>query len=215
MSKSLFKDDDLILRDDAIGKLKPADSLSRAAVKLKRDPRLDEVFLLDPGNHRILQGKGVQPFNYNWLMLGFSLVSLVLVLVVLGFAVQSGFLLAAGQAFGLIALAFAGITGLTMILFAFLSVKLILADRDFAQNGVLLVGSLSSIGGEWQRSTGKNRPPQYKVTVAYNVELPDGKVITETAWANRRDLEDFNARPKRGTPVAVQYSTNSKKVRLL
>jgi hypothetical protein len=215
MSKTLFKNDDLILRDDAIGKLKTSDNLSRAAEKLKRDPRLDEAFLLHPENHRILQGKGVQPFNYNWLMLGFSLVSLVLLLFVLAFAVQSGLLMSAGSAFALIALVFVGITGVSLTLFAFLSVKLIRDDRDFAQNGVLLVGSLSSIGGEWKRSTGKNRPPQYKVTVAYTVELPDGKVITETAWANRRDLEDFKARPKQGTPVAVQYSPKSKKIRLL
>lgn len=215
MSKTLFKNDDLILRDDAIGKLKSTDDLSLAAEKLKRDPRLDEAFLLNPAYYRILQGKTALPFNYNWLMLGFSLVSIVLLLFVLGFAVQSGLLMSAGPAFALIALVFVGITGMTMTLFAFLSLKIIREDRDYARNGVLLVGSLSSIGGEWKRSTGKNRPPQYKVTVAYNVELPDGKVITETAWADRRDLEDFKARPKQGTPVAVQYSPKSKKFRLL
>jgi len=213
MSKSLLKNDDLILRDD-IGKWKNSDDLHAAAEKLKRDSLLDDVFLLDPRNYRILQGKG-EPFNYNWLIFAFSLVSILLLLAVLGFTVQSGLLMSAGPAFGLIALAILGIAGAALAAFSYLSVKLIRNDKDFAENGVLLVGTLSSIDGGWKRSAGTHSIPHYTNIVDYNVELPDGEVITKTAWAVRRDLEDLKARPKKGTPVAVQYSTKSKKVRLL
>lgn len=157
----------------------------------------------------------MQPFNYNWLMLIFSLMCLVLLLIAVGFAIRFDFLADIETPLAITATVLVALMGAGLLLFIALAVKFIRDDRDFDQNGVLLVGSLSSIGGEWRRSSGKNRPAQYKVTVAYNVELPDGKIITETAWANRRDLEDFNARPKRGTPVAVQYSTTSKKIRLL
>jgi hypothetical protein len=215
MSKTLFKNDDLIVRDDAIGKLKSTDDLSRAAEKLKRDPRLDEVFLLFPENRKFLQGETARPASISIAGLVFSILCLALLVLLVWFALQFGILSAAEPAFGIIALAFVAIAGGGVALLAYYSLKSYFDERDFAQNGVVLVGSLSSIGGEWKRSTGKNRPPQYKVTVAYTVELPDGKVITETAWANRRDLEDFKARPKQGTPVAVQYSPNSKKVRLL
>jgi hypothetical protein len=215
MSKSLFKNDDLILRDDAIGKLKPTDDLSRAAAKLKRDPRLADVFLLDPENLKFLEGKAAQPASASALGLAFGILFLVLLALLTWFGFQSGILTAGEPAFAIIALAFVVIAGAGMALIAYLSLKSLLDDRDFAQNGMLLIGSLSSIGGEWRRSTGKNRTPYYRITVAYNVALPDGTVVTETAGANRRDLEDFNARPKHGTPVAVQYSTISKKIRLL
>ena len=52
-------------------------------------------------------------------------------------------------------------------------------------------------------------------TVTYNVELPGGTIISDTAEASRPDLEAMDARPKPGTPVAVLYSPKYKVTRLL
>ena len=112
-------------------------------------------------------------------------------------------------------LAILGAACAALAAFSYLSVKLIRNDKDFAENGVLLIGTLSSIDGGWKRHAGPNSIPHYTIIVDYNVELPDGEVITQKAAAVRRDLEDLKARPKQGTPVAVQYSPKSKKVRLL
>lgn len=214
MRKTLFKNDDLIIHDEATDKLKASDDLSRAAEKLKRDSLPDDIFLLDPRNYKILQGKGV-PFNYNWFIFAFSLASTVLMVLIIGYGIQSGLVASAGPVYGLIVLAILGAACAALAAFSYLSVKLIRNDKDFAENGVLLIGTLSSIDGGWKRTAGTHSIPQYTITVDYNVELPDGTVISKTAWAVRRDLEDLKARPKQGTPVAVQYSPKSKKVRLL
>lgn len=213
MSKSLPKNDDLILRDD-IGKWKNSDDLHVAAEKLKRDSLPDDIFLLDPRNYKILQGKGV-PFSYNWFILAFILVSILLLVLTIGYGFQSGVLASAGPVFGLIALAIVGMAVAAMVAFFYLSVKLIRNDKDFAENGMLLIGTLSSIDGGWKKRAGSNSIPHYTIIVDYNVQLPDGQVITKKAAAVRRDLEDLEARPRKGTPVAVQYSTRSKNVRLL
>src|SRR5690606_17446558 len=147
------------LRDDSIGKLKSTDGLSRAAEKLKRDPRLADVFLLDPENLKFLEGKAAQPDSASALGLAFGILFLVLLALLTWFGFQSGILSAVDPAYAIIALAFVVIAGAGMALTIYLSLQSLLDDRDFARNGVLLVGSLSSIGGEWKRSTGKNKTP--------------------------------------------------------
>jgi hypothetical protein len=215
MNKSLLKNDDLILRDDAVSKLKNDDELIAAAEKLKRDQRPDEVFLLYPGNRDLLEGKPSETRHLSAKVAGFGLLGLIVFLAVIGFTLHSGVLgpegsFASAAGLSLIAIT-AGVFGwLTVI-----SLKQFYEDSDFDRNGVVLIGHLSSISGHWHERRRKPQFRHYQVTLDYEVELPSGTVISDTAEGTRPDLDALDARPAPGTPVAVQYSPTSQKTRLL
>lgn len=215
MSKPLFKNDDLILRDDAIAKLKTSDDLSRAAAKLKRAPQLDDVFLLHSGSRNLQEGKPSGNQRLSAIMFGFGLLGLFAMLALIGFALHSGVLAADGSFASSALLSLMAIMGGFFGWMTVIWLRQFYVDRDFDHNGVLLIGSLSSISGRWHERRRRPNTRHYRVTLDYEVELPGGTVISDTAEAWRPDLEALDARPKLGTPVVVRYSPKYKETRLL
>lgn len=78
------------------------------------------------------------------------------------------------------------------------------------QDGVLLIGEIESIKGEWKV---QNRVNFYFVTVTYYVRLPDNRVLNDAATAIYMDMVG-KPLPERGTPVAVLYINDSEKMLL-
>lgn len=215
MNKSLLKNDDLILRDDAGDKMKRDDDLRAAAEKLKRDQPMDEVFLLYPGSRELLDGKPSGNHTLSATMIAFGLLGLVAMLALIGFALNSGFLPVDGSIASAAVLSLMAIMGGFFGWMTVISLKQFFEDREFDRNAVLLTGTLTSISGCWRTFTRRSKTPHYSVTVVYEVELPSGTFISDTAESTRPDLVDDSLLPQKGTPVAILYSPRYKRTRLL
>ena len=96
-----------------------------------------------------------------------------------------------------------------------LMIRSVMQANYFAKNGTLLMGTVGSADGRWVTTgSGKNRSRKYRVTLNYRVSLPDGEVINKTETHDRNDLARGGL-PEPGTPIAVLYVPDTKKMRLL
>jgi len=86
--------------------------------------------------------------------------------------------------------------------------------KRLAGDGTLLLGQILIVNGRWVTSgSGKNRSRSYKVTVAYRLRLPDGRLVDGQQTATRGDFAR-KALPIPGTPVAVLYVSDADKMLL-
>jgi hypothetical protein len=175
----------------------------------QRGPHLANVFTIKRGNTKYLTGESSTIASDFWgYLFGIGMVGIFLV-VFLFISANPGS--SSKPPPPVLILAFFAFDA---VLFG-LMVRSVMQANYFAKNGTLLLGTVGSADGRWVTTgSGKNRSRKYKVTLNYRVSLPDGEVVNKTETHDRNDLARGGL-PEAGTPIAVLYVQDTKKMRLL
>lgn len=201
--------DDFDLRRDTLPPVQQPTADAGTGRSVQRGPHLSDVFTLWRGNHKYLLGESESLSTDMWgYLIGIGFTAAFYVILMTSSSASRSVRNTGVPSF---VYAFIIIFG---ALLTVLMVRSIMDARYYLRNGTLLLGRLDSVDGRWVvTGSGKNRSRKYKVTVAYSVTLPDGRVVSKTQTHTRGDLARGGL-PAQGTRIAV-LAVDSDKVRLL